>query len=53
MTTRGDNNYASYGFFDDILIVPATLPVPEPTSLEPGCHRAAALVAAQRRMARK
>jgi len=33
MTTHGDNNYASYGFFDDILVVPTTLPVPEPSSL--------------------
>lgn len=33
VTTSGDNNYASYGFFDDILVVPAGLPVPEPSAL--------------------
>lgn len=52
MTTTDDNNYASYGFFDDILVTPATLPVPEPTSLSLVAI-GAALVAAQRRMARK
>jgi hypothetical protein len=52
MTTRGDNNYASYGFFDDILIVPASLPVPEPTALSLVAIGAAA-AAARRRCARK
>lgn len=52
MTTTDDNNYASYGFFDDILIAPANLPVPEPTSLSLVAI-GAAVVAAQRRMARK
>lgn len=32
VTTHGDDNYASYGFFDDILVVPTTLPVPEPST---------------------
>lgn len=33
MTTSGDNNLASYGFFDDVLVVPAHFPVPEPSAL--------------------
>lgn len=33
MTTADDNNFASYGFFDDLLVSPAALPVPEPSAL--------------------
>jgi hypothetical protein len=33
MTTVGDDNLASYGFFDSIFVVPAALPVPEPSAL--------------------
>lgn len=33
VTTRDDDNYASYGFFDDILTIPANVPVPEPSAL--------------------
>lgn len=33
VTTHGDDNYASYGFFDNVLVVPASLPVPEPSTL--------------------
>lgn len=33
MTTADDNNYASYGFFDGVLVSPASLPVPEPSAL--------------------
>lgn len=32
MTTTDDNNYASYGFFDNMLVSPAALPVPEPSA---------------------
>lgn len=32
MTTSGDNNYASYGFFDHIFVVPLHTPVPEPST---------------------
>lgn len=52
MTAHGDNNYASYGFFDDVLVVPATLPVPEPSSLSLFALGAAAL-AIKQRIARK
>lgn len=33
VTTADDNNYASYGFFDGLLVSPAALPVPEPSAL--------------------
>lgn len=33
MTTTDDNNFASYGFFDGLLVSPAALPVPEPSAL--------------------
>lgn len=33
MTTTDDNNFASYGFFDGLLISPAALPVPEPSAV--------------------
>lgn len=33
MTTADDNNFASYGFFDGALVAPASLPVPEPSTL--------------------
>ncbi len=33
VTSQGDNNFASYGFFDGALRVPPTLPIPEPSSL--------------------
>lgn len=33
MTTTDDNNLASYGFFDGLLVSPAALPVPEPSAL--------------------
>ena len=33
MTTSGDNNYASYGFFDNIFIIPTSTLVPEPSAV--------------------
>lgn len=33
VTTHDDDNYASYGAFDNVLTVPPNLPVPEPTTL--------------------
>lgn len=48
VTTHGDDNYASYGFFDNILVVPASLPVPEPTTLSLVVAGLASLVARRR-----
>lgn len=43
VTTRDDNNYASYGFFDNIFVAPSALPVPEPSAFSLVAIGAAAL----------
>jgi hypothetical protein len=52
MTTADDNNYASYGFFDGVLVSPPALPVPEPTTLALAALGATVLIA-QRRVVRR
>lgn len=49
VTTRGDDNCASYGFFDDIFKTPANLPVPEPSALSIVAIGATLLAASRRR----
>lgn len=48
VTTHDDNNYASYGFFDNIFVIPATLPVPEPSAFSLVALGATALAAWRR-----
>ena len=51
ITTKGDNILASYGFFDDLFIQPATtiVPVPEPSSMTLAALGAAGIAALRRK----